>query len=384
MATLRLKSFLLTSILVLAALWIIVFPSFAQSNAQNGGHIRAAYTQGTIQVNGQDTIVEILVAVQPSENPKAAAQAALHRTYPDARPIDSSEYSLTGLVWDIFSDTNAGNDFVTVNYNPQGVPGNLSNHRNVWLASQATWTDVATSNFVYQDGGDTTRCPSLVRECPGPQRFDGKNDVGWLNISDPSVLGVTWYGTSTREFDMALDNQNFSWYTGDPSQIPANSIDIETVWLHEFGHGLGLGHSNVEMAVMEPYYEGVRRVLHQDDIDGVSFLYPFSGSEPTPTSTPTPTPSSSPTPTPTQSPEPGFSLTTTGYKIKGIQHADLSWSGTGSTNINISRDGNPLVTTANEGTYTDNIGKRGNGTYIYQVCEEGTSTCSNESTVIFN
>ncbi|MEE8159665.1 MAG: putative Ig domain-containing protein, partial [Dehalococcoidia bacterium] len=39
-------------------------------------------------------------------------------------------------------------------------------------------------------------------------------------------------------------------------------------------HGLGLGHSNVDGAVMEPYYEGERRALHQDDIDGISFLYP--------------------------------------------------------------------------------------------------------------
>ena len=40
---------------------------------------------------------------------------------------------------------------------------------------------------------------------------------------------------------------------------------------------------------MEPYYDGVRHVLHQDDIDGISFLYP-SGSEPIPTPTPTPVP----------------------------------------------------------------------------------------------
>ncbi len=40
---------------------------------------------------------------------------------------------------------------------------------------------------------------------------------------------------------------------------------------------------------MEPYYDGLRRVLHQDDIDGISFLYP-SGSGLIPTPTPTPVP----------------------------------------------------------------------------------------------
>jgi len=144
---------------------------------------------------------------------------------------------------------------------------------------------------------DTTRCPSLVRECPGRQYFDANNDVGWLNITDPSVLGVTWYSTSRDEFDMALDNQDFNWYVGDSDAIGGNQIDTQTVWLHELGHGLGLGHSDVSGAVMEPYYAGVRRVLHQDDTNGVSYLYP-TDNQPVPTATPTPTLTSTPTPTP--------------------------------------------------------------------------------------
>ena len=169
----------------------------------------------------------------------------------------------------------------------------------------ASWTDVPTSIFIYAAGGDTSRCPSLVRECPGPQKFDGHTDVGWINITDPSVLGVTWYSTSRDEFDMALDNQDFNWYVGLASGIDnQNQIDTQTVWLHELGHGLGLGHSDVSGAVMEPYYAGVRRVLHQNDTNGVSYLYPTDDqpvttptTTPTLTTTPTPTPSN-PTPTP--------------------------------------------------------------------------------------
>lgn len=339
MAILRLKSSLLITTLVLAALLIIVFPSFAQSNAKNGGQMRAAFTQGIVKVNGQDTIVEILVAVQEGEDPQAKARAVLLRAYPDARPIDSAQFSTTGLVWDVFSDTNTSNNFVTVNYNPQGLPGNLNNHRNVWLASQATWTDVVTSKFTYQDGGDTNRCPSLVRECPGPQYFDGKNDVGWLNIKDPAVLGVTWYGTSTDEFDMTLDNQNFSWYTGDAGSIPNNAFDTQTVWLHEFGHGLGLGHSDVEGAVMEPFYEGVRRVLHQDDINGVSFLYPESSPTPTPTPTPTTTPAPTPTPTPTPIPGDTVSVSSISYATEGGKQQNIHLLDTVSLVNNL---GNPV------------------------------------------
>lgn len=78
-----------------------------------------------------------------------------------------------------------------------------------------------------------------------------------------------------------------------------------------------------------------------------------------------------------------ISLSATGHKIKGIQHADLTWSDATTTNVDVYRDGLIIATTANDGTYTDNIGNRGGGSYTYKVCEEGTTTCSNEATVTF-
>ncbi|MFO7587839.1 MAG: S8 family serine peptidase [Gemmatimonadota bacterium] len=85
-------------------------------------------------------------------------------------------------------------------------------------------------------------------------------------------------------------------------------------------------------------------------------------------------------------PEPspgGFTLTATGYKVKGTQMADLFWSGATSTNVDVYRGGAVIVTTANDGFHTDNIGRKGGGSYTYKVCEAGTSTCSNEATVVF-
>jgi hypothetical protein len=40
-----------------------------------------------------------------------------------------------------------------------------------------------------------------------------------------------------------------------------------------------------------------------------------------------------------------------------------------------------IVTTANDGSYTDPTGDTGQARYPYQVCEAGTMTCSNEVTV---
>lgn len=80
----------------------------------------------------------------------------------------------------------------------------------------------------------------------------------------------------------------------------------------------------------------------------------------------------------------GFSLSAAGYKVKGVEHADLTWSGANSTNVDVFRDGVLIVTTANDGFYTDNIGIKGGGlSWTYQVCEAGTATCSNPATVNF-
>ena len=78
-----------------------------------------------------------------------------------------------------------------------------------------------------------------------------------------------------------------------------------------------------------------------------------------------------------------ISLTASGYKAKGFQTVDLSWGPVTSTSVDVYRDGVVIVTTSNDGTYTDNIGIKGGGTYIYKVCEAGTATCSNEATVVF-
>ncbi len=80
----------------------------------------------------------------------------------------------------------------------------------------------------------------------------------------------------------------------------------------------------------------------------------------------------------------GLTLTATGYKVKGVHHADLTWSGASSTNVDIFRDGTLIDTKpSGDGSYTDNIGQKGGGSYVYQLCEEGTSTCSNEAFVDF-
>ena len=68
--------------------------------------------------------------------------------------------------------------------------------------------------------------------------------------------------------DMHFDNGNL-WSDGGAG----GTIDFRTVALHELGHALGLGHSNVVGSVMEATYAGVRRNLSADDIAGIQAIY---------------------------------------------------------------------------------------------------------------
>ncbi|MDP2647978.1 MAG: PKD domain-containing protein, partial [Candidatus Yanofskybacteria bacterium] len=78
-----------------------------------------------------------------------------------------------------------------------------------------------------------------------------------------------------------------------------------------------------------------------------------------------------------------MALSVTGFKAKGLQKADLEWSGAVSTNVDIYRDGSIIATAPNDGFYRDNINNRGGGTYVYKVCESDSSVCSNEASVSF-
>jgi len=281
----------LTAALVGVALALsLIASTTARGPAQPARSPLVAAVHGRVHVDGRDLIVEILVAVPDGADADAAAHAALHRAYPEALPLtdgaQATGYTTNGLVW---TDPPPP---VVVNYNAAGSP--LAGAKTDLLAAMTSWSTVATSSFSYVYGADTTRCPSLVKECPGGQTLDGNHDVGWADIADSSVLGVTWYSTSADEFDIILDNANFVW-----AAACTGNYSLQTVYLHELGHAVGLGHSEVTTAVMYAYYSGPRCALAQPDIDGVSALYPAAGGG---APTPTPALSASPTPVPTATP----------------------------------------------------------------------------------
>jgi len=230
----------------------------------------AAAADRVIAVDGvakgnADRRVEILVHVPEGQSADAAAERALAgqnaRKAPKPPPEQpqSNSYSFTGLFWDTRS--------VTQNYNPVGSRN--AGAQTALTNTHPDWSTVSGADFRMAFGGNTTRCPSLVRECPGAQKNDRFNDVGWAQLQN-GTLGVTWSTSGTDEADMAI-NTRYTWTTGCTAQPGA--FDLESVILHENGHVAGLGHSTDINAVMYPSYQTARCALATDDRNGIAALY---------------------------------------------------------------------------------------------------------------
>ena len=258
----------------------IAFPLSATAQAPDFIPGKTQVVSAFGKVPGQDLFVHVLVLVPQGSDKNEIANEAVRQQ--GARPIDHSEFSLTGLEW---TPDEAGNVLVTQNYNPTDDPNELEpvTGEDALKNTHTTWSTVQKSDFNFDYGGETSRCPSIVRECPGKQISDGFNDVAWLSLKSKNTLAVTWFNTNTVEADIAM-NTNFDWSTDG-----INHFDAETVFLHENGHVIGLGHSDVTGAVMEAVYAGFRQSLHQDDECGIQELYgtPCSSTPPPP---PEPTP----------------------------------------------------------------------------------------------
>jgi hypothetical protein len=205
--------------------------------------------------------VEILVVVGKDESRKAAKARALEKQGAKAKPTPPSSqgFTFTGLRWNPPS--------VRQNYNPSGQANGGA--QTALTNTHPTWSNVSGSNYRISFGGTTPRCPSIVRECPGAQRNDGFNDVGWARLSN-GTLGVTWSTSSPPEADMAI-NTRYAWTTGCTQQ--GSAFDLQSVFLHENGHVAGLGHSSDPSAVMYPSYQTARCSLAADDRNGIATLY---------------------------------------------------------------------------------------------------------------
>ncbi|MFL5783627.1 MAG: matrixin family metalloprotease, partial [Bacteriovoracaceae bacterium] len=157
------------------------------------------------------------------------------------------------------------------------------------------WNEVPTSKLRLKAAGFSTPIATAdintARLC-SPTDVDCINDAGTKgqtvlppvdgiviscnnladNFSDNSVVAVTVpnsFASKKIKGAVILINENAS----SPFRN-LNTSDRIGVIAHEIGHAIGLGHSQKEEALM--YYKVVDQRTHlgQDDIDGVTYLYP--------------------------------------------------------------------------------------------------------------
>lgn len=175
-------------------------------------------------------------------------------------------YSLNGRKWFASGDAK-------FYYNSSNGPAcclTSSEQQSQILAGITPW-DIASH------GGSTTKS--------GAKR-DGTNVISWGKLGG-TTLGVTNYiSTDTsqsqvcggnviyrfQEVDVRFNNA-FSWQN---SSGCSGGYDLKGVSTHEFGHAVGLGHTNVQGATMFPSVAACDfsvSSLASDDRDGYNFIY---------------------------------------------------------------------------------------------------------------
>ncbi len=162
------------------------------------------------------------------------------------------------------------------NYNHVGAPAQFSDAKAVVIqrivAQSAKWTAVCGIQIAYD--GETEAVPQTLAGGP-----DGISVVGWqepdMGISGADYVWYQSHGSNALtlvESDMMLDPR----YVTNIDQITRTAV-------HEWGHAIGLRHSNVEGALMSGppdsmYTSGTD--LTADDIHGCRCLYgPAAGQQ---------------------------------------------------------------------------------------------------------
>ncbi len=171
-------------------------------------------------------------------------------------------------------DTSALGEFVTgvgkwdtnqLTYSFQNYTADIPNWTIRWAIDQAFSLWSAETPLRFRRLADGTNGDIVIRFVTGDHGdgapFDGPSNV----------LAHAFYPSNPDPIrgDSHFDDAE-TWTVSIPT---GGGIDLVTVAAHEFGHALGLRHSQDSSALMAPFYGGPRRFLSPDDIQGIQSLY---------------------------------------------------------------------------------------------------------------
>ena len=131
------------------------------------------------------------------------------------------------------------------------------------------WNNVPTSKLKVSIGGNT----SSTTTDPQPTVYCETNFQAVTGADQNYVPGGARPNSSTGQLTSGLLTLNVSPGNGNISNFSRTKLTI--ILAHEIGHLVGLGHSESTNALM--YYDGTLKAelhLSQDDVDGVTYLYP--------------------------------------------------------------------------------------------------------------
>lgn len=170
------------------------------------------------------------------------------------------------------------NDLEPYLFDSEGIPGaDLLGTDGAF----GTWETAAADDIV----GSGTTVSGLSADTSSP---DQQNEIYFASIDDTNVLGYTivWYTRSRGRFvgqiveaDMVIDT-GWSWYTDNDELTDDNLIDFWSVFTHEAGHWVGMGHTDTSnLCSGQTMYPSIssgdssKRVLGEGDVFGVHALY---------------------------------------------------------------------------------------------------------------
>lgn len=117
----------------------------------------------------------------------------------------------------------------------------------------------------------------------GKAREDGRNILYWMDTWEGGKLDeqgrtvVRWVGGQLKETDILINNSqqsNFQFYWATKSN-DGGKVELESLFLHELGHVLGLKHNESPGSVMDPELRKgqIRTALATPDVDSLYCEY---------------------------------------------------------------------------------------------------------------